>query len=325
VTITDGPLINKTDEGSLFTLNGDNNPYFQDVSYAANQATEVAYGEFFHSANRQMPSAVMFGSLPTGLISGQPWQTLLFRPTPLAHPGKTDPPDRLLLDLFWMPVVEPYAISEPFSTAGKINMKFQMIPFTYIERSTALQAVLMNERILAVPDTSWAGALVYDRRSPPNFEFSLPLNVEETLTPFHDKFQDGDVFLSATEITDLYLVPDSASATYAGMESFWNANRMTGDNLRERPYAHIYPRLTTKSNVFKVHYRVESLRKRPNSDPTIWDETRDKVVASSRGNTLIERFIDLNQSGIRDFATDATANAETLYRFRILSTKEFTP
>jgi hypothetical protein len=109
------------------------------------------------------------------------------------------------------------------------------------------------------------------------------------------------------------------------MESFWNANRMTGDNLRERPYAHIYPRLTTKSNVFKVHYRVESLRKRPNSDPTIWDETRDKVVASSRGNTLIERFIDLNQSGIRDFATDATANAETLYRFRILSTKEFTP
>ncbi len=51
-------------------------------------------------------------------------------------------PDYLMLDYFWMPVVEPYAISEPLSTAGKINMNFQIVPFTYIERSTGLYAVL---------------------------------------------------------------------------------------------------------------------------------------------------------------------------------------
>ncbi len=33
-----------------------------------------------------------------------------------------------------MPVVEPYPISEPLSTAGRINMNYQIVPFTYINR-----------------------------------------------------------------------------------------------------------------------------------------------------------------------------------------------
>ncbi len=36
--------------------------------------------------------------------------------------------DYLLLDLFSMPVVEPYPISEPLSTAGRINMNYQIVP-----------------------------------------------------------------------------------------------------------------------------------------------------------------------------------------------------
>ena len=69
---------------------------------------------------------LMFGSLPTQTLDGRPWQTLLFRPAaePVAtpHPGSLPPHDHYLLDFFHMPIVEPYAISEPFSTAGKVNL-----------------------------------------------------------------------------------------------------------------------------------------------------------------------------------------------------------
>ena len=52
------------------------------------------------------------------------------------------------------------------------------------------------------------------------------------------------------------------------------------------------------------------------------------VVAQLRGNAIIERFLDMNRSaGIPDYALPANANknAETLYRFRILSNQEFNP
>ena len=35
------------------------------------------------------------------------------------------------LDLFNMPVAESYPISEPLSTAGRVNMNYQIVPFTY--------------------------------------------------------------------------------------------------------------------------------------------------------------------------------------------------
>ena len=95
------------------------------------------------SPNRILPSAVMLGSIPTGVKEQVPWRTLLFRPLAQlesAHKGATSPHDHLLLDLFWMPIVEPYAISDRLSTAGKINMNYQIQPFTYIERSTGIQA-----------------------------------------------------------------------------------------------------------------------------------------------------------------------------------------
>jgi hypothetical protein len=54
-------------------------------------------------------------------------------------------PDHLMLDLFWMPAVEPYAISDSFSTAGKINLNYQIQPFTYIDRNTALVCLMKPE------------------------------------------------------------------------------------------------------------------------------------------------------------------------------------
>ena len=117
----------------------------------------------------------MFGSLPTGVIANHPWQTLLFRPAKSYFPGGnnhpqghlrrypvdgtapyppyTTPPDHCLLDLFWMPSVQPYPISQPFATAGKINLNYQIAPFTYIERSTGMRAVLKSVKITALDPT----------------------------------------------------------------------------------------------------------------------------------------------------------------------------
>ena len=192
---TDGPLINKPDEGNQNQIGqpGDD-PYW--FAYGGvNTGDNVTEGVKYHTANRQISSSVMFGSLPTGMVSGNPWQTLLFRPTPPGHPGAQEPPDHLLLDLFWMPVVEPYAISEPFSTAGKVNMNYQIVPFTYIERSTGMHAVLQNENILAVPETGWGG--FYGKHwNSQTTQYNLQINVNETLTPFRQKLSQGGVFLT---------------------------------------------------------------------------------------------------------------------------------
>lgn len=323
---SDGPLINKPDEGNIWQFQVGKNPYAIHRSLLADGINE-SIGLHYHTVSRQMPSPAMFGSLPTGMIAGKPWQTLLFRPDPGGHPGAADPPDHLLLDLFWVPVVEPYAISEPFSTAGKVNMNWQMVPFTHIERSTAMHALLRDEKLSVIPDNAWASN-IYEKRYPGTFSngasksFYPDIDVEETLKAFRTRFSNHEVFLTASEITELPLVP--VGATAATMTAFWNAHRLTGENMKERPYAVLYPRLTTKSNVFNVHYRVQSLKKKPDSNPEIWDETKDHVIAEFRGNTLIERFIDMNRAGgIPDYATTPNASAEGLYRFRILSSKEF--
>ena len=133
--------------------------------------------------NKMISSPVMFGSLPTGVLAQHPWQTLLFRPAKsylpggskgasgsprhpgaavgangglsptdgsLPYPPYSTLPDHALLDLFWMPIVDPYPISEPFATAGKVNLNYQIAPFTYITRKTALRAVLQSVKITAL-------------------------------------------------------------------------------------------------------------------------------------------------------------------------------
>ncbi len=331
--IGDGPLINKPDEGILGQITALNlNPYSRvGIYYGHGAAFELSSTETrlgYITPNRQMPSAVMFGSLPTGVIAGKPWQTLLFRPDPGGHPGAADPADHLLLDLFWMPIAEPYPISEPFSTAGKIGMNYQIIPFTYIKRSTGMRAVLMSEKIAHGPSVSSVPAAGYGKVSSfmggVSDELRMDLDVDKTLQTFDDNyFSQGKVFITPSEITTMDLIPSG----YSSAADLWDAFPLTGENIKERPYATIYPRLTTKSNVYNIHYRVQVLRKRPGSDPTIWDETKDAVLAQRRGNSIIERYLDMNRSGIPDYALPANAglSAESLYRFRILSNQEFNP
>lgn len=324
--VPDGAYINKPDEGSAYDGVAGAIPYF---SYTERHETA---GPTFFSPNRQVMSPVMFGSLPSQVKANVPWRTLLFRPNTgvAAHVGAQSPKDHLLLDLFWMPVVEPYAISEPFSTAGKINMNYQIMPFTYIERSTGLRALLRSERVAAVPV---ANANNYKTGTATNFR--LEIDAAQTLEQFKTRFAANDIFRAPSELCDLYLVPQGAAL--ANMATYWNTtNTLTGDNMKERPYAKLYPRLTTKSNTYTVHYRVQALRQAVRSrgdSPDAWakwNETNDMVVSETRGSTVLERYIDPEDSRLQDYATKSASAADyapldTLYRFRVIHSKRFLP
>jgi len=350
--LRDGSYSPKADEG-LKTVNlsgiggavaGDS-----DYFYAGGDLTGLA-GIF--SPNRQVPSAAIYGNLPTGT-----WRTLLFRPARAWHSGgtghfgATTPPDMYLLDFFHMPVVEPYAISEPFSTAGKINMNAQMVPFSgYITRETGLRAVLASTRLTAYNSavnatgltTPVGGMCNSAAASPPDVQTRFPLNLDETIKGFRERYDGTDaagrrVFVSPAEICGLDLVPDTSGAnaalfgygsvTKANLANFWAKNLTTGDNSRERPYAHLLPRLTTRSNSYTAHVTAQALA--PGPGATGWQEGKGKVLSEWRGSYTIERYVDPNDArftgaGAPDFLS-GTQPVGPYYKFRVLGTRRFNP
>jgi len=345
----DGPYINKPDEGNL-GIKGTSSaiPYFLTVS-------EHPPGKTFFTPNRIMPSPGMFGSLPTGVKSGEPWKTLLFRPQ-ANHPSYIDPntsggniPDHLIMDLFWMPVVEPYAISDRFSTAGKINLNYQILPFTYITRSTGMRALLKSERIAAINASdikpnynSYSGYGPSSNATPvagdPAFagDFRHLIDAEATLAQCDSKFANFGAFRSADEICDLYMVPLNLGLKAPDMEHYWKNNwSATPDNMRERIYATLYPRLTTKSNTYTVHFRVQTLKKVKGADPDgVWTESKNVITSEYRGSTTIERFIDPNNGNIPDYAANPASipslsqqyqTLDNFYKWRVVGSQQFVP
>ncbi len=80
-----GPFINEADDGM-----GVNSTVSGDYSYISELGASFKYsnaGEAFSSPSRQVPSAGILGSLPTGVKSRPPWQTLLFNPVPATRFG----------------------------------------------------------------------------------------------------------------------------------------------------------------------------------------------------------------------------------------------
>ena len=358
---SDGPFINKADEGAggiggVFI----SNPYYS-IDYSP-------LGSTLYFPNREVPSPVMFGSLPIGfgqignLTNPSPnmlldsWRTLLFCPDPnspaqvnrdaraaaagYSEEGEAPPPmgavpDFLILDFFRMPIVEPFAISDAYSTNGKVNMNCQIAPFTYITRDTALRGVLKASQITAVDDqfsfdykargSGDNSAAFGDTTKLPGYPsgfnsfgaqsnyqyFRYPVFLDETLYQMEQRFVAGDLYRSPSEICNVWLYPanqasmtDPAApqsllsgpeavtlpgihddANHDGIKARWNANpgvtrkSLTGTNLRDRPYATIYPRLTTQSNTYRVHFRVQALRKALTTDP----------LNGSRGRTKLSR------------------------------------
>jgi uncharacterized protein (TIGR02600 family) len=398
----DGPYINKCDEGNaadpaysgLYTIGSSEN------------GGNIVLDEqgTTYSPNRQIFSAVAFGSLPTGIdpaspdtagaapavgsqsLGGiRPWQTLLFCANPpagLQHPGMgtptstsssytannapqpppySVPPDSAFLDFFTMPIVEPYAVSEPFSTAGKINMNYQIVPFTYLTRDTAVRAVLKADRMMAIPQTdkgnSSSLAAVYKVQAAqagtagtPDYRYTInPDEITGTLAGFQQRFATGDIFRSAAEICGIYLVPQNkvtattagageslstaaaGSPTYNTMNSWWSNYTLTGDNLREFPYGYIYARLTTKSNSYTVHVMTQTLKKAPNTSPTQFVDGADQVTSEYRGSYIVQRYLDPNSDSLVE-ADNKTPGSETdpnsmvgPYKFRVVATKRFAP
>jgi uncharacterized protein (TIGR02600 family) len=337
--MVDGPWVNKPDEG--MTESAGTLPYIggaETMTHAGAPLTTL------FSPNRQVSSPVMFGSLLTG--ADHPWRTLLFRPAALPgyqggylHPGNALPasvvPDHLLLDLFWMPVVEPYGISEPFATSGKINLNYQIQPFTYITRSTGLNAVLKAVMITALnPSTS--GTNDYKFVSKPSYKSDYgdtqkpasatryPIDATQTIQQLYPSTADFNAtsnfpefsrgthtatnpnfFVSASQICDLPLIP--LGYTPATLGTFWSANSLTGDNSLERPYSMIYPRVTTKSNIFTVHVLAQSLKKLVHdANQNTWNEGIDQVTSEYHGAFTIEKYFDPNTDDI----TDASGNVQ---------------
>jgi hypothetical protein len=412
----DGPFVMKPDEAAQ----GDNGGTFSNNYFQSNQNVDKSATSF--SPNRQVPSPLIFGTLPSRAIQGVPWCTLLFCPNPAANdankvhpgfgigsgtPGPEDvppyqtgaapyyggPPDHLWLDLFWMPIVEPYAISEPFSTAGKVNLNYEIVPFgymnnaAYIHRSTALHAVMKSTRILAIPTHANDGCLsppplpnqtlyvwpnvktinLTEDTPPgsnqPSFSYRYGINLQATIDDAESAFQQRflgpakDIFRSASEICNIFLVPQAVpgsnyfsfpgypgqlpaspplpalptDATYASMQNWWSNFKLTGDNGRESPYSQIYPRLTTKSNTFQIHMRVQVLSQTTADRSTGTFDTAggDSVVGEYRGSAIVERYLDPNQSTLPDFATafatDQTKTVDNYVQYRVVSTHAFNP
>jgi uncharacterized protein (TIGR02600 family) len=318
---------------------------------------------------RMIPSPAAFGDLLTTNSSGDliGWQTLLFNPVPAAdtshfglnfssnaHPGAKNPPDHLWMEFFWMPLVEPFALSESCSTLGKVNPNYQIAPFGYIQRSTGLQAALKTVRLAGIVDTD-------PKNSPPpaggpagnnykkttneagsdegvptgygstNFDvpsrFALNLSkTDGTLKIFNDFFSDGaNALRTASEVCTLPLVPQGETAATLG--TWWGKRTLTSDTLRESPYKQLYSRITTKSNTYTVHYRVQVLKQAPAQRQSgTWKENPNAIVGEYRGATTIERYLDPLSPGLPDYATDANARPlSDFYRFRTIANHQFIP
>jgi uncharacterized protein (TIGR02600 family) len=244
-----------------------------------------------------------------------------------------------MLDLFWMPVVEPYAISEPFSTAGKVNLNHQILPFTYIHRDTALRGLLLKEEIPVVLDSKLGAPPAADSQTykvvapvgsaqlATNLQSRNRIDLAETLKAIDARFANGGAYRSEAEICTVPLIPEGQTyfSDFAYNSSWWRDRRATGDNLREKPYTNLVPRLTTKSNSYIVHYRVQTLGKSPNSDPKVWEEGRDVVSGEYRGSSTIERFINPNIDASSWTSADTTPPLGNYYQWRTLNTSQFSP
>jgi hypothetical protein len=177
------------------------------------------------------------------------------------------------------------------------------------------------------------------------------LDLEATMNGFtaHSSYglsssRERGIFRTASELTEVHLVPKAAKLALkdrsaqeldSEMRTFWSAHELTGDNTKEKPYAHIYPRVTTKSNAYTVHLRVQALGKRQGTDPTIFEEGKDRVMGEYRGSAILERYVDPSDPRLPDFASGGDSNGngvndseeslDAYYRFRVVSTKQFQP
>lgn len=224
-------------------------------------------------------------------------------------------------------------ISEPFSTDGKVNLNYQIQPFTYIDRKTPLLSVLDSECVAKVRKSD---AAQYKKRGAGLVgNARLPLNLSENegaLRHFKEKFASNEIFKSHTDICDIFLVPQGSSwSTEAAARTAWYGDdfALVGDNTRERPYTNLLGRLTTKSNTFTVYYTVQALKNPVNLPQDTWNESKGVVLSEYRGSTTLERYINPNDTSIPNYATNTAAIGsdplDRYYNWRVIEQTQFAP
>jgi hypothetical protein len=191
--------------------------------------------------------------------------------------------------------------------------------------------------------------------STPNYKASsqlrYPVYRDETIKALEAKLlSEGQrtLFRTASEICEVPLIPQGVAGnpTTSTISSWWQQHLLTGDNLREAPYGYIYSRITTKSNTFTVHMRVQTLKK---SDVRAgatqaeidkhfkeWNEDRDQVASEYRGSLTFERYIDANDPLLSNPAYDLAPTGpaaddvrkrtlDRFYKMRVIYTRRFLP
>ncbi len=424
--LRDGPYINKPDDGNLSVMkfwhgHGTNDKTGVQAGYYAIRNTyftssflQLPATSAYFTPNRMVSSPGMFGSLPTGVwgsqppkgnagqpdIDGIPWRTLLFRADVDGHVGAPElkgqastgvaPADHYFMDLFFMPIVEPYAITDSYSTAGKINLNYQIVPFTYIRRATAVYAAMKGEMITAyssvdtdprkgfAQDPSDTNTVIYKKIKdvnpiPPDLwnevtdkvYWHREIDVEQTVKQLDERFAfqgnpaaPGSVglMLAPSQVCELHLIPKIPAGTaragklnvpaeplMSGMDqrtrkntmrTYWQHNDLTGDNTRERPYANLYQKFTTRSNTFRVYFTAQTLRKARSLLPSHVDTRRDTVTSEFRGSALLVRYLDFSPAGTATLGASDYGNGDSLsgrkslesfYHYRVIEMKQFSP
>jgi hypothetical protein len=216
---------------------------------------------------------------------------------------------------------------------------------SYIQRHTGLWGIFKNMRMLAIgnktgyPEAGHREGPLNDRGSKTRWEVDPQTMMDEIIDPALDARK---YFKAPSEVCELDMPLKNTFKEEPGKalkfkpsysnglglrKTFWSDHDETGDNGRERPYAHVYPRLTTKSNVYTVHVWAQSLAKNQTSKEfDVFDDDVDRIMGEYRGSTTIERYIDVKEEVLEKYDAVEQSTAGSLdpyYRFRIVNQKRF--
>jgi hypothetical protein len=100
---------------------------------------------------------------------------------------------------------------------------------------------------------------------------------------------------------------------------------VTGDNLKERPYANIYQKITTKSNTFRIYFKAQTIKKALSTNVNEIDTRKDTVTAEYQGSAMIERFLDVMNGQLPDYSAIGInqPSLEHYYKYRVVDLKQF--
>ena len=189
-----------------------------------------------------------------------------------------------------------------------------------------MHAVLKAEEIMAIPTS--AGPTYKTSSENPNWRHRIDAN--ETLKQFDARFAAGELFVTESEICEQFLIPEGEDLSWDGtgelVRRYWEKHKLSGDNTLERPYAGLYPRLTTRSNHFRVHLWIQTLKKSTETPIDTFVQGQDRVTSNYRGSTLLERVLDLEKAAAHNYLRDLAhrlPRLETCCRSRAVRSELF--